>query len=164
MTSPNFDMLNFREQELPQADYDALYDVPEDVKNILDIYEGIDGRSGVYRVERANELLDKFVDQQCFIAEESDEDELVVQAVANYRASQKSNYGFIEGLAVHPESRGRGIGGFVINQLVQVAANDGLAELRLRSVPRAVPLYQRHQFVIIDGDENESHPVMSRLI
>lgn len=157
--------MKFREYDLPtDTNYMDLDEVPEDTKQILDIYDGIYGRAAVYRAERANELLDKFVDQQCFIVEEdeSGEDDMDVIAVANYRQEMKRGFAWLEGLAVRDDyRRQRTVGRFVLENLVEITRESGLFEIRLKSVPTAVPFYQRNGFVVIEGNKDFVQPNMS---
>lgn len=159
--------MKFREYDLPvDANYASLDEIPDDTKQLLDIYEAINNRSAVYRAERANILLDGFIDQQCYIAEEDDldEEEVEILAVANYRREMQEGFAWVEGLAVHHEQRRAGIGRYVLDNLVEITRESGLSEIRLRSVPGAVSFYQRNGFVVMEGDEVELHPHMSREI
>lgn len=155
--------MDFRERQLPVGStYNDLDDVPSDIKKLLTIYDSVNGRNAIYQVERVHELLDEFANQQCYVTDESEEDGAVLLAVANYRQKIEEGFGWIEGLAVAPYKREMGVGRFVINQLVTVAQQNNLHELRLQSIPSAVPFYEKQQFSIMDGEENKSHPKMSR--
>lgn len=159
--------MKFREYELPSdTNYATLEEVPENTKQILDIYDEINGRTAVYRAERVNELLDKFVDQQCYIAEddESDDDELDVLAVANYCQEPKEGFAWLEGLAVHPEQRCHGVGRYVLKHLVDITRDSGLHEIRLRSVETAVRFYQHNGFIVIENSKDPLYTHMSREI
>ncbi|HET8883894.1 MAG TPA: GNAT family N-acetyltransferase, partial [Candidatus Saccharimonadales bacterium] len=116
-------------------------------------------------VERVHLLLEAFASQQCYVATEADEDITTLLAVANYRKKTNRDFAWLEGLAVTPHRRGMGIvGRFVIDQLVIVTQQNNLSEIRLQSVPSAVPFYEKNQFSIMDGEENEFHPRMSRRV
>lgn len=159
-------MRQFREYPLPvDTVYESLYDVPDDVQAILDIYEGIKGCLSVKEVGRVNDLLlEDFADQQCFIAEEVDEDETVIIAVANYRKNLKRNFGYLEGLAVEHESRKQKIGAYMLENIIEETKKSGIREVRLSSVRTAISFYQQNGFNIIDGNEKAIYPVMSRFI
>jgi ribosomal protein S18 acetylase RimI-like enzyme len=160
--------MNFREYELPvDANYASVDEVPEATRQILEVYEAINNRSTIYRPERVNALLDEFVGQECYIVEdeeESDEDYLELLGVANYRKERKKGFGWVDGLAVHPEQRSIGVGRFVLDNLVEITRDSGLSEIRLKSVPSAVSFYQRNGFVVMEESLNDPHPYMSREI
>lgn len=161
--------MKFREYSLPtDTNYVSLEEVPEDAKQILDIYDGIYGRTAVYHPERANELLDEFAGQQCFIAEEDDSDDidLDILAVANYRQETKNGLAWLEGLAVHPEQRRRGVGRYVLENLVEITRESGLCEMRLKSVsvPETILFYQRNGFLVLDQDDDPLYTHMFREI
>lgn len=159
--------MKFREYALPfDTNYVSLEEVPEDTKQILDIYEEIDNHTEEWDAERVNVLLDEFAYQQCYIAEddESNDGDLDLLAVASYRQEVKKGYAWIEGLAVHPDHRKRRVGSFVLNNLVEITRESGLSEIRLESVPTAVAFYQHNDFVVMEGSETRKRPIMSREI
>lgn len=159
--------MKFREYALPfDTNYVSLDEVPEGTKQILDVYEEITNHSDEWGAGRINELLDEFTDQQCYIAEddESTDDDFELMAVANYRTEIRKGYAWIEGVAVHPDHRGRGVGNFVINNLIEIARQSGLREIRLASVQSAIDFYRRNDFVVMGETETRERTVMSREI
>jgi len=158
--------LEFRPLLLPTtATYESIDDVPSEVLQPFAIYDAINGRDhGIHTVDRVHHLLDEFDSQQAFTVHRCEDDELTLDAVANLRAVPKRDLAWLEGLAVRPEARGLGIGGFALDKLVTVAAQANLKTIQLQSVPSAVYFYQNHGFEIIDGHENKIHPRMSRTL
>ncbi|WP_256103612.1 N-acetyltransferase [Streptomyces sp. ODS05-4] len=58
----------------------------------------------------------------------------------------------MDGIAVHPDHRGTGIGGLLLAEIAAVAAAHGCARVRLDVVdvnPRARALYERHGFTAV---------------
>lgn len=156
--------MKFREFDLPtNTNYASLDEVPENTMQILDIYDTIEHYISQNGAMGVNEVLDEFMGQQCYIAEEDDlDDELDVLAVSSYRKEMKEGYAWLEALAVRPDLRGSGVGSYVIDRLVEVSRDSGLAEIRLASEPTAVPFYQRNGFVIIDSKVVNKRPQMVR--
>lgn len=162
--------MKFHERFLPSgASYVSLDEVPEDARDILGIYNAINGQDGVDCASDINQLLDEFEDQHCYVVE-ADEDDIEdddspVLAVANYRKEYRAGYAWLEGLAVRPQDRKLGlVGRFALRNLVEVTRESGLSEIRLRSVPSAVSFYQRNGFVVLDeecanGDAKMSHEI-----
>jgi predicted GNAT family N-acyltransferase len=60
--------------------------------------------------------------------------------------------GHIGRMAVLPEFRGQGIGGDMLNELINLAKQQGLKEVFLHAQTSAIEFYQKHGF-IISSDE-----------
>ncbi|MFI6815943.1 GNAT family N-acetyltransferase [Nonomuraea sp. NPDC050328] len=70
----------------------------------------------------------------------------------------------MDGLAVHAEARGRGIGSLLIEEVAALAAEQGCREIRLDVIdtnPRARALYERRGFTAV---RTEHTPYLRRLL
>jgi amino-acid N-acetyltransferase len=113
-------------------------DVPA-MKSIIDIYAG----SG--RKLLAKELVTLYEDVQDFAVAEADGEILGCGALHVLWA----DLGEIRTLAVRPDCRGRGIGGLLLEDLIDRARELGLS--RLFSLTFQVDFFRSHGFVEIDG-------------
>lgn len=76
----------------------------------------------------------------------------IVYAAAHLSAEHGGVIGWLEELFVTPESRGRGVGSALIHETIERAHQMAWRALELEVVSgheRAVPLYQRHDFVAL---------------
>ena len=72
---------------------------------------------------------------------------------AEYIATGRMLYdGHIGRMAVLPEFRGQGIGSSMLNELINLAKQQGLKEVFLHAQTSAIEFYQKHGF-IISSDE-----------
>jgi GNAT superfamily N-acetyltransferase len=120
--------------------YESLDEVPQKVRDPLEIYSAINGReNGIQTIDDVHDILDDFAGQQVFGTYQLDEGESVLQAVANYRSVPNRGFAWIEGIAVRRNARGLHIGSFALKHLIRLAEQtEGIEELGLRSVESAV--------------------------
>ncbi|MDB5167708.1 MAG: Acetyltransferase domain [Candidatus Saccharibacteria bacterium] len=125
--------MKFVSIEMPvEVDPDGLS--PE-AKRALSIYTEID-ESHYFKVDNPlhqNQLLGDFVDRETYGAVDEDGQ---LQGISLYIPSEDAPYGWIEGLAVHPESRRKHVGSFLVQNMA-VARLDGKERLGLMSTRSA---------------------------
>lgn len=71
--------------------------------------------------------------------------------------------GQIGRMAVLPASRGHGLGGLLLTELIRAAGDNGLQRVFLHAQARAVPFYLRHGFELT-GREFEEAGILHRLM
>ena len=86
------------------------------------------------------ERILRFSPEGCFIASENNKD-LGMVATTNY-----GDIAWIGNLVVLPETRGRGIGGALMQHAIDYLVQTGTKAIRLDGVQAAVPLYRRLGF------------------
>lgn len=71
----------------------------------------------------------------------------VAPRVPSPRAFERRN-GDVQSVYVAPELRGSGVGGRLIDALVEAARAIGVERITVHSSPEAVPVYERHGFAL----------------
>jgi ribosomal protein S18 acetylase RimI-like enzyme len=94
-------------------------------------------------VSETREVFEAFYAHQpqgCFVAEENGQ-QVGVCVVTNYGASA-----FLGELIVVPEHRGKRLGASIMQHAIEALEQDGVQNVLLDGVPRAIPLYERLGF------------------
>jgi len=91
-------------------------------------------------IPRDYERILAFSPEGCFIASENKKD-LGMVATTNY-----GNIAWIGNLVVQPETRGKGIGGALMQHAIDHLVSTGTRAIRLDGVQPAIPLYRRLGF------------------
>lgn len=125
---------------------------------ILDIYQHIETTNyyDLRNHQHQNELLGEFIDREAYIARDEDDN---IQAVAVYTSNKNPSFGWIEGLAVHPDSRKKHVGSYMVQRLVKIAQLDDCHELQLDATESAVSFWQCQGFESL-GEEPRSDKLL----
>ena len=141
-------MMNFVTLEMPLHRTDGIS--PRAMR-ALEIYTEIED-SGYYKLDKPQhqeELLGDFVEREAYGAVDTEGN---LQGISLYIPDMDTSYGWIEGLAVHPESRRKHVGSYLVKNMIAVARLDGKKRLELTSKKSA------HAFWLNQGFKNSGSP------
>lgn len=96
----------------------------------------------------------------CLVAESGEQVVGYVSLSSATPLASNAHVAMIDGLAVRPDARGRGIGAALVAAAVEHAGHEGLRRIRLRVLATnasARRLYERHGFVVEGVLEGEFH-------
>lgn len=78
-----------------------------------------------------------------------------------YIPKMNDKYGWIEGLAVHPDERGKRIGGFIVHNLVKIAKLDDVNSIQLMSTKSALGFWKRQGFTPFDATKSDTYQMLT---
>lgn len=100
-----------------------------------------------------NEILDELKSAQTYKATEKKDSRVL--GVASFQTPQhNTDYLFIEGIAVHKNSRGMELGVYIIDNIVEIALKHGKIAIEGNVRPTMEPYYEKRGWDYVDDANN----------
>lgn len=150
----NFDQFEFSELALPR---NIDEDTDPSILRALSIYGQIKpDEFDASTIDGLNQINDELSGAGQRTFKSTERSSPLILGVANYDIPRgETDYAFIEGIAVHRNARGMGMGIYLINNLVELARADGLKAIEGNVRPSVEPFYEKLGFDYVEGSNND---------